>query len=257
MPLALTIWDGILIAGVCAQTTAIAYLHQPARKALVYTLPIPFTLASFAAVNKVDVTHMSGLMLLLLYTHVVRILATRCKVPIVLAIAGGALFYGVSAVSLAKVLPRTETAFWVAVAVNVVVSVTLLKLMPQRDEPGHRTPLPIYLKLPMIVAFVVLLVMAKQYLQGFMATSPMVGLVGAYEARHSLWTMSRQLPILLLTVTPLMIVCHLFQDTFGLPIAMALGWLLFSTMLCGLTLYQHRHSARVRRWRGLEPVEMQ
>lgn len=60
-------------------------------------------------------------------------------------------------------------------------------------------------------------------------------IVAAYEARHSLWTMSRQIPVAILGMGPMMIVCHLAQDRLGLPTALALGWIAFWGILLPLT----------------------
>lgn len=43
-----------------------------------------------------------------------------------------------------------------------------------------------------------------RWLQGFMSAFPMLGVVAAYEARHSLWTLGRQVPIMMLALTPLL-----------------------------------------------------
>ena len=46
-------------------------------------------------------------------------------------------------------------------------------------------PLPIPVKLAIIVGVIGVLVILKQLLKGFMAVFPMVGVVGSYEARQS------------------------------------------------------------------------
>jgi len=53
----LGIWDLLPALGVTAQCAAIADLRAPRWKVLVWSLPIPFTLASTAPGEPVNVTH--------------------------------------------------------------------------------------------------------------------------------------------------------------------------------------------------------
>jgi hypothetical protein len=55
----------------------------------------------------------------------------------------------------------------------------------------------------------------------------MVGVIAAYEARHSLWTMGRQIPVLMLCMVPLIAVAHWAYPGLGLGLALLLGWLAF------------------------------
>ena len=41
-------WDGVLIAGVALQATVLAFVREPRWKALLYSFPIPFTIANLA-----------------------------------------------------------------------------------------------------------------------------------------------------------------------------------------------------------------
>ena len=59
----------------------------------------------------------------------------------------------------------------------------------------------------------------------------MVGVFAAYEARSSLWTISRQIPVVMLTMTPMMMVCRLTQNSIGLGYSLALGWIVFLIVL--------------------------
>jgi len=65
-------WDIALVAVVSGQCTLIAYLHAPRATAFMLTLPIPFTLATLALGEPVDVTHAAGLVLFLGYANAVR-----------------------------------------------------------------------------------------------------------------------------------------------------------------------------------------
>ena len=65
-------WDLVLLAVVTAMGTVLAYLPDPKLKALLMSLPFPFTLANLSLGEPVGPGHALGLFLLLLFTHLVR-----------------------------------------------------------------------------------------------------------------------------------------------------------------------------------------
>ncbi len=229
---------------VSLQVTAIAYLRAPRWKALILGLPFPFTTIVLTSRRPVDVTNVLGLVAFLVYLHSVRWLYQRLRVPIVPAIALGVAGYcGLSAGAIA-VVPNTVAAFWVAAVGALALGLGLLLGLPHRVEPGHRTPLPIWIKLPVIALVVALLLTIKEFLQGFATFFPMVAVVGVYESRHCLWTVGRQLPIMMLTMVPLMAVSYLARPHVGLAWSLACGWVVFLALLLPLTR---------RQWQQTEP----
>ena len=236
----IALWDIVLILVVSLQCTAIAYLHAPRWKALVLTLPIPFTMASLALGEPVNVTHVAGLLLFMAYANAVRWLHYGARVPIVAAIAASALGYAAVGTGLARVLPRTEAAFWAVAGLMVGLNLVLSRTMRHRVEPGHRSPLPLAVKLPIIVAVIVGIVLAKKGLHGFMAGFPMVGVVTAYEARHSLWTICRQVVLFQLSFAAMVATIRLTQGALGLGGGLAVGWLAFLAVYLPLTWWRWR-----------------
>jgi len=231
----LGIWDVVLLVAVSLQATVIAYVHEPRWKAFVLTLPIPFTMAVMSLGRTVDATNVLGMSALLLYTHAVRLLHQRKRVHIILSIALGVAGYCVIGGLLAARLPSDDTAFYVCAGLTVLLALILYVRTPHRVEPGHRSPLPFWLKLPAVALVVVGLILIKQTLGGFMTMCPMVGVVAAYEARHSLWTISRQIPVLMLTMIPFMIVCRVMQERIGLGLSLVAAWIVFILVLIPLT----------------------
>ena len=128
---------------------------------------------------------------------------------------------------LAPVVPGNDLAFWLAVGAVIGLGLGLLRLIPERAEPNHRSPLPAWIKLPVIAGVILALVVIKNALQGFMTVFPFVGVVAAYEARSSLWTLGRQVPVMMSTLPLLMATCHLAQPRLGLGPSLALGWVVF------------------------------
>ena len=230
-------WDIALIVAVSALATVLAYLYHPRWKALTLNLPVPFTLASLALGKPIGATNVMGAMALLLFAHGVRLLHCKVRVPIVPAIILGDLTYCAIGWAAAAVVKETEAAFWVAAILALALGAGFWIAFPHREEPGHRTPLPVHIKLPIIVGVVAILVLIKNSLRGFFTMFPMVSTVAAYEARKSLWAISRQMPVLLLTMVPMMIVAHLSFQRVGLGRSLALGWVVFLAIFIPLTRF--------------------
>ncbi len=72
----------------------------------------------------------------------------------------------------------------------------------------------------------------------------MVGVVASYEARRCLWTMFRQIPVLMVTVGPMMIACRLLEPRFGLAYGLAGGWVVFVAIFVPLTRWRWQREAR-------------
>ena len=217
-----------------------AYVPQPRIKAFAYYLPFPFTVATLSLGRDIDASNVLGLVILNVYIHGVRLLHRELHVPIVVSIALAAAGYSVIGYLLAPVVPSGDVPFWLALTGVALLAGVLYRRLPHREELGHRTALPVWVKLPIVAAVVILLVVVKQHLGGFMTLFPMVGVVGAYEARYSLWALARQLPTWMLAMIPFLAVVRLSQGWLGLGGALALGWVVFLAALGPLTRRQWR-----------------
>jgi hypothetical protein len=220
-------WDLALIAVVSIMGTCVAYLRNPQHKAFVLMLPVPFSLATLSLGRPVDATNVVGIATLFGFSAGVWFLHARRRWAIVPAIIICGVGYCLAGSALARLLPSGDAAFWVSVGVVFVVSVALIHRLPHRDEPHHRTPLPVWIKLPAIALIILGIVMIKQQLGGFMTAFPMVGTVAAYEARHSLWTILRRIPWVMLLILPMHGVMRLTQGHIGLGGALLVAWPVF------------------------------
>lgn len=229
--ISLGFWDIALLTLVSSQATLLAYLSHPKWKAVILTLPIPFTLAALAVGVPVSTTHVVALNLLLAFTHAVRWLHYRARVPIIAAIAVSAAGYCAAGAALRPVMPSSELSFWIACGATLMVAVAAHALFPHQDEPDHRSPMPAWLKFPLVAVVILALIVIKRFLQGFMTMFPMVGVFAAYEARFSLGAVCRAIPDFMLAMVPLMAVVHLAQPRLGLGAALAVGWLVFLPIL--------------------------
>lgn len=245
MPVVFSPWDLALLAVVTAMGTLLAYLPDPRWKAFLLSLPFPFTLANLSLGEPIGPSHALGLWSLLLFVHLVRWLHYGLRLPILAAIAVPAGLNLALGAALNRLVPRTGWVFWAALGPAVVVGAVLLRVLPRRREPAHRSPLPVAVKLAAIACLVALLVLLKRALGGFMTMFPMVATIAAYEARHSLHTVGRQVPVVMVTMGPMMAAMWLLQRAAGVsvPLSLLAGWGVFLALFAPITLAQLRAAA--------------
>ena len=247
MSLPLSPWDLVLLVVVTAMGTMLAYIPNARWKAFLLGLPFPFTVATLSLGQQIGPSHVLGLTVLLLFVNLVRWLHYAMKVPIVPAIALSVGVYIAVGSLLNRFVPKSSLVFWIVLGLTLSAGVLLLVLLPHRQEPAHRSPLPVPVKMAAIVGVVAVIVVLKQALGGFMTMFPMVGTIAAYEARHSLWTTSRQMPILMITAGPMMAAMWLAQHFLHASIAFSLlvGWGILLAIMTPVTAIQMRKSAAV------------
>lgn len=219
-----TFWDITLIVVVSVMGTAIATVRDPEHKAFVLMLPFPFTLATLALERPVDATNVLAIVPSFGFTFGVWWLHTRWRLPVLMAIPACALTYLLVGMGLNRVVPASDGMFWLSAIAVVTGALLLIRFLPYRSEPHHRTPLPVWIKLPAIALVITILVVVKQQLGGFMTMFPMVGTVAAYEARHSLWALVRRFPWVAAMVAPMMAIVRLTQNSLGIHGALFVAW---------------------------------
>ena len=112
-------------------------------------------------------------------------------------------------------------------------------------EPSQRSLLPVYFKLPIIMGVVLGLVLIKRQLGGFMTMFPMVGVVAAFEARRSLWTLDVRSLFSMLTTIPMMVASRLSQPLIGLAWSLGIGWIVFLAIFLPYTILSWRKQDRL------------
>ena len=221
------IWDLMFIASVAITGTTASYIKRARLKAFVLILPTPLTFGILAVGQPVNVTHATGLIAVLAYTFAVKAIHKELRVSIIPSIIISAFGYCLLGAILASTIPKTDNAF-LAAAVGVCILASILHYaMPLSSEPGARSPLAVWKKFIAIVMIVVFITIMKQFLQGFMATFPILGVIVAYEARLSLYTVCRHIPVTMLVITPFMTTCYILQDQIGLIPALVVAWCVY------------------------------
>lgn len=234
--------DLILVIGVSALVTVIAFVHRPRLKVLLQSIPLPFTLANLSLNAQVGVSHAAGMLMVILYFNLVRWLHYRARWHIVPSIACAATVYAAVGAVMNRLLPESGTAFWVTVAVAVIVAVGIRSVFPHRPEPGHRSELPIPVKATAVTGVIGIIVVLKRVLGGYMTTFPMAGVVGAYEMRKSLWALCRQGPVIVLSIEAMIVIMRLLQQHAGFSVALSLppAWLGWAAVIVPFTVYRRR-----------------
>lgn len=239
---ALSAWDVALVVAVTTMVVVMAVLREPRRKALVLSVPVPFTIATLAIGRPVDATHVAALGLLFVYTLAVYLLHRRLRLGVLSSIGIAVSLYLAGASAMNAVVPRHDGAFWTAVAVMSLVAAVLLWRLPHSREQGVRHAVPLARKLPVTVVVSGLVAM-KGLLGGFMTLFPMVGVVASYENRAGLWANVRQVPVVMVTMLPLMVTARLAEPRFGLPWALLMGWIPFLLVVAPFLQRSWRQSA--------------
>jgi hypothetical protein len=235
-------WDLALLGAVTAMGTLLAYIPDPRWKAFVLGLPIPFTLANLSLAQPVGPSHALGMGALLLFMNLVRWLHNGARLPIVAAIVlSEACYLGLAAL-LNGLVPRTQLAFWLCLGGVIAGGGAFLTLAPARQEPSARSPLPVAVKIVAIAGVISVIILLKQVLGGFMTMFPMVGTIAVYEGRRSLWTIGRQIPILMITAGPMMGAMWIAQQILGasVPLSLLAGWAVFLAVFVPVSLHHMR-----------------
>jgi len=234
------VWTPADIALVLVVTTmgvVVAYLRNPEHKAHVLMLPVPFTLTTLALGRPIDCINILAIAGNFGYTILVWLLHERLRLPILAAIAVSVSGYCLLGAALVQGGPAGGTAFWTALVATLIAGAMILASLPDREGRHHRTPLPLWAKTPAVAAVAIGLVAIKHLIGGFTTMFPLVGMITAYESRHSLWTIVRRMAWMLLLMPPMLAAIRLLQPHVGLPAATVLSWPVY---LAGLWAWHQR-----------------
>lgn len=206
----------------CFFVTAIACVRSPRLKALIYSLPVPFTCAYVATGVPMNATHITGLILIVTYNWLVWFLRTKANWPLQLAIPASVGVYITGSI-LARPLAGTPL-IWVALIFLAIWTLNAL-LYRARPEPHHRGRTPVYLKIPMVFVISMIIYNATRLLAGAVNTFPYAGIFTSYESRHSLRTLAGQFTINILGLLLCILTIAATENRFPAPIPLLLGWI--------------------------------
>jgi len=230
-------WDVTLVVVVTIQAMAVAYLSSPRWKGLALTLPLPFTTIVLSLGKPVDASNVLSLATLFVYVSCVWFLHEKVKLHVVISVVLSVLVYMFLGGMLVGIVPSTDVVFWMAAVGMFGLGFVLLRVLPKPSKPPYRTPLPLWQKLPMVFMVVCVLVTIKNHLGGFASLFPLLSTVGAYEVRHDLWILVRTVPVLMCSLTVLMIMTFLGQQIWSVGGGLVMGWVAFLPIIFWVQIY--------------------
>jgi hypothetical protein len=223
--------DILLIVVVTLLACGVAYIPQPRLKAFILFLPLPSTVVILSLGKPVDVSYLLSMPLLMIFFYLVYVLHGRRHVPVVISIIASAAIYCLVGGEVHPWLPKSAGMFYLIYLAIGALTYGLYRWTSEAVEKDYQTPLPVYIKAPIIILVVFFLVKIKYYLSGFMAGFPMVGVVGAYETRYCLKTVFRKLPLMIFCTSTMFAVCFAVQNDWGLYGGIAAGWAVYFILL--------------------------
>lgn len=201
--------------------TIMAYIRSPQTKALVYSLPVPFSCAYLATRLPIQATHIWGLALVVGYNWLVYALRARARWPLILVIILGAAWYFVNAMMLRPLAGRSLLP--VSLVVCLIWLVTLLFYRPQ-EQPEHRSFAAWYVKAPLIFVIAIGIYNATGLLAGGVGMFPYAGIFASYEMRHSLRTLAGQFTLHVPGLLLCLLTIAATESHLPAPAPLLLGW---------------------------------
>jgi hypothetical protein len=231
-------WPTILISAAVLTVfvSAIAYIHNPRLKTLVFSMPVPFTCAYLATGMKINATHIFGLVFVTLYHWIVYLIYKRLGRSLWLGIATGVTFYLLAAAFVARIPGVTQVPVLLAAGGVFVLWAIASSLYHPIHEPGHRSRAPWFVKMPIIFPIAVSLFTLKEVLRGAVTTFPYAGVFTSYEMRHSPRTLAGQYTINNISFMLMFLVIHALDSRLPKPMPLLAGWV--ATVSTLLVIYR-------------------
>lgn len=227
----------MLVAAVTFMSCGMAYIRDARLKALLYALPLPLTASTIVSGIPYEATHVTGQLIIWCMIWLCWYLHASRRIGIMAVIGVTLLIYMATVLALSSIIPRwgEEWEAWIFYGIVIFqfcLAALLLRILPEKNDPGHRSSLPVYLKCAIIFVIVCCVVAARDYLRGFMVSFPYITTFGLYESRHSLYTFAWRNSYFMLAIMPAMAVFRrLFPDVAGI------GWALVGLWCVYLPLY--------------------
>lgn len=202
-------------------------------KALVYSLPIPITIALIATGGKVDSSNIIGLLLLCLFLWLVRLLYVY-KLPLLAADVTSAVLYVVVGFALIKGISLSFGVVCLAYTVLWLVFVLIYRPSKevQREAPQKIKPVP---KAVIVFALALVLLTLKSYLAGVVVTFPFSGVFAVVEGKNILKTLAAVFSRNSLAILIFFITFYSIHSKTGLWPALLLGWVVYAIALSVIT----------------------
>ncbi|MFI7609057.1 hypothetical protein ACIBTV_28620 [Micromonospora sp. NPDC049366] len=241
-------WSAVLL--VTAVVWAISVIRSVRLRALVYSLPLPMTLALVSTGHPVDGAQLLGVLGLNLFFVTVAVTHQRLRWPILIADGAGIAVY----VALSAGLLAVPVPFEGALAGMLMLWSAAMLVLRRRARSGvetagadgstdaRRDGLPALLKLVVIFVGALLTGLLGGLLRGMVVTFPYSGVLVAIEARRQLADFSRHFARNSLALVGFLTAYHYLQDV-SPAVALGGGWVAFALVAGALHLRPRRRAA--------------
>jgi hypothetical protein len=211
--------------------SVMALIHDVRLKALVYSFPIPITIALIATHGVVTAGTIFGLANVCGFLWLVYILHQRRGIQIVAADILGALVYVIVGYGITKLI---HVPFYSAVALYIVfwvVAMVILQRHHSVQKPGNPLALPVAVKGIGTTAIAYILFTLKDLLSAIVVTFPFSGVFTVIEAKQNLSVLARVITRNSLAILGLFVVVYALGPGIHLALRLIIGWVAFGVIL--------------------------
>lgn len=215
----------------------IAKAKSDRAKNLIYSLPIPITLALIATRKDVEGSHVIGLFLLTGFLWLVCFLRSRGW-PILIADVFAALTYATVGYFAVKPVVSGHKVFLVLSLGYALFWIAFMKLYQfKAPDKTAGKGINILAKGGLVFIIALGLLTAKDALQGVVVTFPFSGVFAVVEMRHKLESLAADWTRNSLAVVFFFTAIHFLAVSCGTHIAIALGWVVYFFTLKAIRKY--------------------
>ena len=213
----------------------IASVKSTRTKALIYSLPIPMTLALIATGGHVNTSHIIGLFLVTLFLWFVTYLKSKGAHIVVADIIAAIAYIGAGYL----MITYTHIPFFVAFAVYVILWLLFIsfyrekKFKESRKKVAKVSPL---IKFPIVSIVAFVLLNLKSLLSGVIVTFPFSGVFAVIETQNMLRTLSATFARNSLGMLTFFTTIYLADDL-GLVAKLIIGWAVYLVALKLITTF--------------------
>ncbi len=197
-------------------------------KALVYSLPIPITIALVATDGHVNATNVIGLFILSIFLWAVHWLVKRGTNIYVADVIASVAYIIVGYLAVTYI----HISFFASVLVYMGAWLVFVILYRHSTEGKMKVAPAVkpIIKLPVVTTLAYILLSLKSYLAGIVVTFPFSGVFAVVESRHTLKTLAAVFTRNSIAILGLFVMMF-YLDAMNLGVRILIGWVAYLAIL--------------------------
>jgi hypothetical protein len=208
-----------------------ARVHDARTKALIYSLPIPITIALIATNGIVTTSNIIGLALICGFIYLTYILHTIMRLHIIVSdVASAAAYIGIGYL-LIKTFHISFLTSVITYLVLWLIGMFLLRNHQVVENPRHPSAISPLTKTGVTTVVGFIMFSLKNVLSGIVVTFPYSGVFAVIETRSNLQIMSRIIFRNSAAILGLFVTLFLLQDRLSLVFRLLIAWIIFIGIL--------------------------